>query len=185
MHIQHAHAHVNVTCTCTCTCTCTFWMLPCCIICCACACTCRILADIILADMHTHTYICRLILCMSANPAVTTKRALKPSSESDTRFATSVTRAYTLMMRFSRRALGSSRCARDSKTPLSSALTSGRSGCWKPSPPLHQATVPGCNISRRESEPPLSRARSKGSFPPCKGRQLWWKRAREESAVPA
>ena len=73
------------------------------------------------------------------------------------------------MMRLSRRGLGSSRCARDWKTPLSAALTSGRSGCWKPSPPSHQAAAPGCSSARSETEHPLSSARSKGSFPSCHG----------------
>ena len=100
----------------------------------------------------------------------TTKRALDESpSEIGIRFATSVARAYTLMMRLSRRGFGSSRRERDSKTWLSAALTSGRSGCWKPSPPSSQTAEPGCSNARSEAEHPPSRARSKGSFPSYDG----------------
>ena len=81
-------------------------------------------------------------------------------SESGTRFATSAARAYTLTMRLSRRGLGSSRCESDSKTWRSAALTSGLSGCPKPSPPSSQAAEPGCSNARSQREHPLSRARS-------------------------
>ena len=90
-------------------------------------------------------------------------------SESGTRFATSVTSVYTLMMRLRRRGLGSSRGERDSKTRISAALTRG-SGCLL-EPSLSAAEpAPLMSNARRGAEYLFSKARSSGTLLSCNTR---------------
>eukprot|EP00964_Phaeocystis_antarctica_P070481 scaffold42929_cov69-Phaeocystis_antarctica.AAC.10 len=94
----------------------------------------------------------------------TITHAVRPTSESGTRFDTSVTSAYTLRMRLSRRGLGSRRGERDSKTRISAALTSGT--CCVPS--LNAAApAPRMSIERSGAGYVCSRARSSGSLLSC------------------